>query len=266
MNHYYFEYGGGLGDVFMQMYEGRSYNVLREMAPFEQAEVILCCHNPHATELFAHHPRRQQIVLREVPYCVPDHAARVRSKLRLCRVEDRRPNPRQSNPAPLVVFPPAEERKLLRTLTREPFVVLSASAGEPARSIPATIVETIAKTLARQRVRVIAVGRNYKRWDRFEQTLPELPNLVNMIDKLSVPAVAELVQRCCGTINCHSAIGMLGWLEKKPQLLLLDDGAWTRHFKKKDTWSFGKDFETTTWVRFEEFKQRHLDRFLVEVL
>ena len=205
-------------------------------------------------------------MLREVPYCLPERANPVRVKLGLCRLEDRPPNPRQSSPGPLVFFPPKEERKVLRMLTQEPFIVLSASAGEPVRSIPATILLTIAKVLARQRVRVIAVGRNYKRGRRFERVIPEFPNLVNMIDKLSVPAVAQLVQRCRGTINCHSAVGMLGWLEKKPQLLLLDEGAWTRHFRKKDAWAFGMDFKTTTWLRFEEFSRDHLNRFLVEVL
>jgi hypothetical protein len=113
-----------------------------------------------------------------------------------------------------------------------------------------------------RRMRVVAVGRNYLRKNRQEQPIPSFPNLINMVDKLSVPAVAQLVQRCIGTINCHSAISMLGWLENKPQLLLLDDKAWTRHFKKKDLWAFGADFETTTWVRSTQFHPRHLERFL----
>jgi len=258
----YFEYGGGLGDVFMQMYEGRSYNVLVEMGPQTHAQIVICCHNPHVTELFTHHPRRKQITLREIPYCVPSKADPLRAKFGLCRLDDRPLNPSQSVPAPLAFFPPNHEHSLIETLTREPFIVLSASAGERSRNIPPSVLQRITGILAPRRLRVVAVGRNYLRKNRLEQPIPSFPNLVNMVDKLSVPAVAQLVQRCIGTINCHSAISMLGWLENKPQLLLLDDKAWTRHFKKKDLWAFGADFETTTWVRSTQFHPRHLERFL----
>ena len=257
-----FEYGGGLGDVFIQMYEGRSYNVLTEMGPQAHAQVVLCCHNPHATELFTHHPRREQITLREIPYCLPAKAHRVRAKFGLCRLDDRPPNPSQSVPSPLAFFPPNQERLIIERITREPFIVLSASAGERSRNIPPSILQSITGILAARRVRVVAVGRSYVRKKRSEQPIPSFPNLVNMVDKLSVPAVAQLVQRCIGTINCHSAISMLGWLENKPQLLLLDDKAWARHFKKKDLWAFGADFKTTTWVRSGQFRPCHLERFL----
>ena len=257
-----FEYGGGLGDVFMQMYEGRSYNVLAEMGPQTHAQVVICCHNPHATELFTHHPRREQITLREIPYRVPSKADPVRAKFGLCRLDDRPPNPCQAVMAPLAFFPPNHERSFIETMTRDPFIVLSASAGQRSRNIPPSLLQSIMGILAARRVRVVAVGRNYVRKNRLEQPIPRFPNLINMVDKLSVPAVTQLVQRCIGTINCHSAISMLGWLENKPQLLLLGGKAWSRHFKKKDLWAFGADFKTTTWVRSTQFHPRHLERFL----
>jgi ADP-heptose:LPS heptosyltransferase len=212
--------------------------------------------------LFDYHPRRQQFIFLNTGYYTFEQAAAFRAHFGLCPLHERPPNPKQIAPTPITFFPPDAEKSLIEQVAAEPFVLLSASSGESSRNIPPDILQTILEMLAAQNIRVAAVGRNYDRFGRFEQATPDLPNIVNLIDKLTVPSVAVLVQRCLGTINGHSAINMLGWLEKKPQLLLLNEGAWLRHFRAKDLWSHGTDYNATTWVRFEQFKPCHLQRFL----
>src|SRR5437773_1411884 len=69
--HYYIEYGGGLGDVLVQMHAGGSYHLLDHLSPGDRATVVLITHNPHARELFDYHPRADQFEVRDLGYTSP---------------------------------------------------------------------------------------------------------------------------------------------------------------------------------------------------
>lgn len=88
---------------------------------------------------------------------------------------------------------------------------------------------------------VIAVGRNYQNpieGERYEPSV-EGAGVVNMIDKLSVPAVAKLVQNASGVIAAHSAVCMLAWLENKPTFLVYSSEVKERNLDQDIGYSFG---------------------------
>src|SRR4029077_16220968 len=53
----YLEFGGGLGDIFYQMFHDGGYGALQTLTSKDRALIVLITHNPHARELFDHHPR-----------------------------------------------------------------------------------------------------------------------------------------------------------------------------------------------------------------
>ncbi len=61
---------------------------------------------------------------------------------------------------------------------------------------------------------------------REEVTPPETSE--SLIDKLTVPTTAALIQRACGVISCHSAAKLFALFAKRDLLLLYPD-----HMKKK---------------------------------
>jgi hypothetical protein len=66
--HYYIELGSGLGDILNQLCLGGTWNILRDLEPGDTADVVLITHNPYAQELFAHHPKRAQITVRNLGF------------------------------------------------------------------------------------------------------------------------------------------------------------------------------------------------------
>jgi len=62
--HHHFEFGGGLGDIFSQIYFYTGYRQLTWLAEDDTATVVLITHNPFARELFAWLPTAQRIEVR----------------------------------------------------------------------------------------------------------------------------------------------------------------------------------------------------------
>lgn len=276
--HYYIEYGGGLGDVWQGMYTRGSYNVLRDLEPDETATVALACHNPFARELFEWHPKRNQLELLDLGYWDVRDDAEHRGKHKLPRRGALGRLPEKPNgPRDIEFYPSPEDLDVFKELaTTRPirqdggqFVVFSASAGEPDRNLPPAIVRQILERLHQENVPVIAVGRSYARNDRVEQAIEcDLPNFINLIDRLSTPGTAFLLSRATGIVTCHSALSLLGWYMAKPMLLLYSKPSYERHIvprngrKGPDQWAFGIENGRTVHCLFEQFEGAHLDRFL----
>ncbi len=82
-SHYYVEYAGGLGDIFQQMYAHGTYSALEHLANDEAATVTLITHNPFASELFANHPKKNQLEVNAPGYWLPEEDEVNRRRLRL---------------------------------------------------------------------------------------------------------------------------------------------------------------------------------------
>lgn len=258
--HYDLEYGGGLGDMFYQLYERSSYNVLRDLAPGDTAQVVLVVLNPFAHELFAHHPKRDQFVVRTEGYWAPanDVAERQARGLAPAGANYRLP----VKTGGVEFYPSPEDQARLDALP-ERYLVLAAGAGSPDRSFPDALVRDVVEELRLgSRLPVVAVGRSYERDGRSEPVMP--PTVINYVDQLSVAGTAKLVQRAAGLVTAHSALNLLGWCERVPQLLLFPQSVLDHHAVngKYDQWLFGAQYPNTVCARFDDYTPEHVRRFL----
>jgi ADP-heptose:LPS heptosyltransferase len=258
--HYVLEFGGGLGDVLYQLYERGAYNVLRDLQPGDTADVWIVSHNPHVGELFQWHPKREQLNVRQVGYWSPDQDRERRRTLGM-------PSPHSNSLLPakdtLMEFHvcPDELAYVQRLESLAPYVLVAAGAGLPDRNIPDSVVETILNNLD---CNVILVGRSYDRLGRYESLKGVSgPRIENAIDRLSVPATARLVQQASGLVTAHSALNLLGWKERIPQLLLYPQSVLDQHARggRYDQWMFGAHRTDTVHGLFDNFTPDMVTRF-----
>ena len=257
---YTFVYRGGLGDIFFQMYYRGSYNNLRDLRSNDTAVVHLVTHNPHARELFDYHENASQIEVHDWGYCWGEKEAALYAKLNTSAFINNE-LPEKDN----LLFFNYPEKELVSELITKKYVVISASAGDKDRTFPPELLDNIIKHfIAKTDLYLVAVGKSYTRNDRIELQYPDNPRIINIIDKLSVPATAVVLQNSQGLITAHSAFNIMGWLERIPQLLLYTQGVLDRHFQNNQTdqWSFGFNLPETTRGRFDEYSEILMDNFI----
>jgi len=100
----------------------------------------------------------------------------------------------------------------------------------------------------------VITGRSYDRHGRSElRKWPQAEgDIIDVVDRLSVPGTCALVQASAGLVTCHSALNLLGWHLRKPQLLLYPRSAWERHIRVPDQWAFGIGYPETVHAAFED--------------
>ncbi len=241
----YLEFGGGLGDIFYRMFRDGGYGALETLMPPDRADIVLMTHNPHARELFDHHPRVSQFDIRDLGYWGPEEDASMRQRHGLPRRA-----PKSAPAAAPEFYPSPLDREWIERLRGTAYVVFSVTAGLVERDVPAHLVEyTVERALAHSLLPVL-VGRNYPRFNRREQRVHR-PGVLDLIDRLTVPGVALVVRHSLGVVCCHSAINILAWLLRKPQLLLYPQSVYDRHIARRDRCAFGIDFEECRHARFD---------------
>jgi hypothetical protein len=222
MAHYYFEYGGGLGDVLARMSIGCSFNVLHTMTPEDTARVLLITHNPHAREIFDHHPKAAQIEVKAYDYWWPAQDRLMRARLGLPY-----PPPRvfPTTKDPVITFFPAQKDKaLIAPIVDKKFVVFSVSGSDGKRDYPPEITQRIVDICLGMGILPVFVGQDYivrceKPWKHVEFR-PTDNRAISLINQIMLPTVCYLVQQSLAAVACHSAIATLAWSIKKHQLML----------------------------------------------
>ncbi len=122
-------------------------------------------------------------------------------------------------------------------------VLIAPTAGLKERDIPREWLEMICRQLRAAGLILVQVGRNFTRFDRQEMDLGELVDL-SLVDKLTVPGTAKVLRCVAGIVTCHSALNLLAWHLRKPQLLIYPDEV-QKHLNEKTTWGFGADYPET---------------------
>jgi glycosyltransferase involved in cell wall biosynthesis len=269
---YYIEIYGGLGDAFNILYHRSAAETLDNLKDGEMATVVLYCNNPFAPEIFENHPKREQIEVIDTELWKPDLkgtwpelvlAAKVKHGLPLRRgALDSLPKDDQID----VTFYPSPKDLEALPPTGVPYIVLAHSAGLPDRNIPVEIVASLCDKLYQigeeHGVFLCLTGRTYERHGRTEVPLSSGSFDINLIDKLSAPGFAQLVQQSLGVITCHSVANALAYRMGKPQLLLYPPSVEDGHYAKGDQWAFGKDDPLCIRSTFEKYEPQMLDRFL----
>lgn len=252
----YLEFGGGLGDIINQIYRYGNYQFLDNLNKEKTADVVLICHNPFAEELFKWHPKKEFFTLKQLPYWHITENEKYRSLHNLPSHGTFLTKTEKD----IIIHVSKEDEKILSSFLNQKFIVISASAGEKIRNIPESIITKISLKFKELGITLVSVGREYERKDRVEI---EIPNAVNLINKLTVPGTLKLISMSSGLITCHSALNIYAWHIKKPQLLLYPDEVFERHFKVVDEWSFGKDFKNTIHTTFDNFNMaKDLSKFI----
>lgn len=256
---FYAEFGGGLGDVFQQLFLQGHYAGLKYLEPGDTVDVVIVSHNPYVGELFEWHPLRSQMNILKFPYIDREDYHKKRQEYGLppyhkgggrilsCTAPEEVP---RLYPSPTDI---SRLQDLFQRVHHRDIVVIAGGAGLPDRNLPEPmLLKLIAEVLERGFVPVL-VGRTYDRHGRFEPFFADRPEgCLDYIDELSVPGTAALVNHCAGIICGHSALNMFAWHVRRPQLLLYPESVEKEHIIPRSWWAPGIDYSECFHGRFDQ--------------
>lgn len=265
----FIQMGGGLGDIFNWLFMHDTYANLEKIPPDEKVTVALTCGNPGARELFMWHPKASQFEVHSFGFMMPADYVPIKQKHKFPENTPSKYFPQQN----LSFYPSPYDKEHLKNLESFPYIVVNVAAGHPGRNIPEPFYKDALDVISsygmkHYGLRAVAVGRTYHtskqpEHNHVEPKLDSTPNLINLIDRVTVPATLEIIRRSVGVICCHSAVCLASWYLKKPVFLLYPKDWGDTQIKIHPTpYNFGKDFATTVHVDFEHYDRRIFEKFL----
>lgn len=260
------EFGGGLGDIFIDMFRYDLYTRLDTLSEGERAQVVLRSANPGVRDLFQWHPKAPYMDIIDVGAGDP-YGPEQRQKL---GIGDPTPSGLR-NGSPVNFYPSKGDLDLL-SFVRRPYVVFAVSAGIPLINIPLRIAEKAADIAIERGITVVAVGKTYANviQDFDKNTHTTIPHeevrlrprrgILDTIDRLSVPGLALLVRDSAATFSCHSSLLSLSWNFRKPVFCLYHESkrwewvegagsTWGRHFPETRGVCLG-DWDPSAFLEF----------------
>ena len=132
---YYAEFGGGLGDVFQQIFTQGLYAGLMHLGAGDVAEVAIISHNPHVKELFEWHPNRAKMSVRDLGYWLGAQDAEMRRRNYLPPYSSTNPMVMRDMTTAPMFYPSLEDLSVLKEELGADYrraVVFSPCAGLPA--------------------------------------------------------------------------------------------------------------------------------------
>lgn len=231
----YFEFSGGLGDVVNAILRADTFTRLDTMQADDHAVIALICHNPHAHEVFAYHPKARQITIISLGYCNqfdPEHRCS-----RALPAEPRWAGGKPPNP--FLPYTSRSDKQALATLP-DRFVAFAATASSgrnEGRSIPESILKSAAAVCTERGLTPVFLGRRYvltvqkdhlpvSRGHHDEADPPSLDGVLSVIDRLSVSGTLECIRRSIANVVCHSSMVLASWGMKRPTFLISGDNVW----------------------------------------
>lgn len=264
--------GGGLGDIFNHFHMTPCYADLETLKDGERVFVFLASHNSCAVELFKWHRNASRITMVDtgilnVLYSQNENDKRVREEMGIRTECEHR---WENWPRPVVYYPsPADVEILERTKAMGKYVVFALTASNVSRSIDKGSGENAARICQKLGYKVVLTGRNYQFNDhgRREQKRDEIrlenPDVIDLIDRLTVPGTAKLVEGASAVFTCHSALCMLAWHLQKPTFVLYDDFAKRTYFTHKfEGYSFGAGFPKNDHARLDQYSDERFTKFI----
>lgn len=258
---YYLEFGGGLGDIFYQMFHNNKYAILNTLDENNSALVITVTHNPFIFELFYNHPKFKYFRYMPYPYWDVhvniEHRKKYGLPLQVPVYEKCK--------ADMQIFPYPSDLEGINTVD-ENTIGISLSAGMIERNIPNILADTmIAEILNNTNKKIVLFGRTFSRNDRKEIQIDLTKygdRVVSLIDKLTIPGTMSALYKCEKLITCHSSLCILNWIYNKPTFLLYPKETYDRHVIHKDQWVFGLNLNKTEHALFENFDKNNFIQFI----
>jgi hypothetical protein len=261
---YYFEFGGGLGDIFFRIFAEGEYRTIQRLLPGDRARVTLITINPFADELFQWHPKRQQLEITIYPHWRPDEDEGNRSKYNLPPLTSvTKVDPGSES---IEFYTSQSDREILYQVRERPYFVMAASAGGDWRIFPENLISMICREAAELKLTIAGIGRSYpeqRGGRRHEPAIPKNEYTIDLIDQLSVPGAAKLVEGSLGVICTHTSICHLAWFLKKSVLLLYPQQVYEEHIAAPRTgYTRGLDWDTTKHSLFANCSAELVREFL----
>jgi hypothetical protein len=261
------EVRGGLGDLFIYFHDSTAWEDIENLAPDERARVTIISHNPFADELFKWHPKAAQIEIVKSRHFFHEYDS-VEAR-RAAGVQDHAPIGRPGRERkPIRFYPSPEDLKIMNAdLPTEPYLVIAPTASGMEienRNIPATIVTAVCSAALLRGIPVVFVGRTYQgpHAPKEVSVRPYGELIVDFTDRLSVPGTAEVVWRSRATVCAHSALLLLSWFNRIPNMALYPPKYKHHDFDNPSPFGFGKDFQETARMLFSEFVPSRFSTFL----
>lgn len=269
MQQLYFEYGGGLGDVVNHVFWHSCYRYIEELGPEDKARVVLLSHNPYAKEFFLWHPKRHLLEIENLGYTHKGNDPDWRKEKGL-PVPPKCDHPHSS--AQIRFYPSPDDSEWIKmALNHTPYVIFSVSAGQQDRTIPVGIVDNATRRAFAKGFKPVFVGRNYvHHWNGC--STPPVPKrkevepnslALNLIDRVSVPGVLELIRNAAGVFACHSSMCLASWHLNRPVFVLYEKNTKERYFSGEFVgYSFGAGRPDGDHGLFEEYTGEKMDNWL----
>jgi ADP-heptose:LPS heptosyltransferase len=230
----YIEFVGGLGDMFIQLYDHNWYKSLGSIPEGQKLSIGLLVHNPFADEIFRWHPAANRLLILKFGYKHRwlDPAWRTSFGL-----PDRSPlhsNPSQPQKALEYNPSPDDIEPLAQAFLLGKYAVMQLSAGTPERSIPKRIYEEMIQVFESRRMPVVKIGRTYKHliegsWPaHHEIDVGQKNSVLDLTDKLTVPGTARLIEGATCVVTAFTSIVLLAWFLRKPVFTVYDIGIKTQ--------------------------------------
>jgi hypothetical protein len=223
----YFELVGGLGDSILRMYfSGKEwYEPLAKLGPNSTAVVSLMCHNPYLAEVFQWHPKADRIHVLDFGFTTPFHPWENEGWRVAHGLPKAAPCPPYAPSKSLRFYPSPEDEAVLSELKAKPFIILAATAGQPEKTIPLYTREKIASVALDEGFNVVVVGRSRYFLGERTSDVSFVDGIINVVDRLSVPGVAQAVKRAAGVVSADTSVLHMAWQEYRPVFLLYNH--WT---------------------------------------
>jgi hypothetical protein len=262
---YYFEFGGGLGDIFFRIFAEGEYRTIQSLRPEDHAQISLITINPFADELFEWHPKRRQLDVQIFPHWWSEEDGAKRTQYGLPKKSQITSVPHSSELVEFYASP--SDREIIHQLQDRPYFVLAASAGASWRTFPDYIVSMICHEAVNLQFNVAGIGRNYpdqRGSSRYEPELPKSEYTFDLIDQLSVPGSANLIEQATGVICSHTSICQLGWRLNRPLMLLYPWQVYQEYCDGPNSGYFlGMDRPTTRHALFDNCTPHFIREFMI---
>lgn len=224
----YMEFVGGLGDVLNRCHQCPWYESIADLAPDEEAALVLLSHNPATLSLFRHHPTRGTLRIYDLGFDGRFLNPIWRASMGLPSETGFVPK----NVDRIALYPAPEDVPVLAALP-DRYVAFIASAGTPERNLPEPIVEDAVDVALSLGFSVVFLGGTYVHRYRSLGSLgpgprhelrPRLrPGVISLIDRLSVPGAGVVLDGAWAVFTAHTALCLFAWYRKRPTFLLYND-------------------------------------------
>jgi hypothetical protein len=254
----YYEFAGGLGDIFMDCYTHDNYTAMDATAPDKRVGVVFRCENPFAHEIASKHPKAAQFDIHNLGP-ISELSDEYRRKHSL---DELAPRSGRSG-VPVTFHPTAEDQAVLSSLPKK-FILLSPSTGQSAikKNIPLHAAVEAATIAGLEGFPVVSIGRTYVHPVSGLREELKLPDglCIDLTDKLSVHGTHRLVAMATACIVSYSSVMLLSWLLGKPTFTTYPD--WCQHEWDEEWYcTFGKNNEGCVNRKFEDLSAEELRKF-----